>query len=86
MAVESVGGGTSESPLDKAAEVPSCYVLMKISVDTFPDESPSEADMLALAKDLSKSWSGQVIVSRAIVTYEVTPVTSLTWVDEDDKK
>lgn len=75
---------TESSGLDKTNDTPTCTLLMRVSIDNFTGEEPTPDQMTQLAVDLAKSWSGQVMTSKSLITYEVIPIKDFVWLDEDE--
>jgi hypothetical protein len=65
---------------DRGEEVPSCYVLMKITVDTFTGGVLNPKELRDLSTYFAEMLSTQMMTDRAIVTLEGTPVGEFVYV------
>jgi len=69
---------------DKTEEAPSCYVLMKVTVDNFTGDIPTKDDMKKLASYFAQKWSQTYMSDTSLITYEGMPVGEFMWMKEED--
>jgi hypothetical protein len=71
------------SELDVAKELPSIYMVMQLSVDSFAEQDPTQEEINALGRELARLWTGQMMTKKAIVSYKSTVLSSLSWANPD---
>lgn len=54
---------------DIPGELPAVYLVMKLSVDNFTEQDPTQEQLEALGRELAGLWTGQMMTKKAIVSY-----------------
>lgn len=73
------------SELDEVKELPSIYMVMQLSVDSFAEQDPTREELNALGRELARLWTGQMMTKKAIVSYKSTVLNNFFWLDSDGK-
>lgn len=71
------------SEIDTAKELPSIYVLMQLSVESFAEQDPTQEELNALGRELARLWTGQMMTKKAIVSYKATVLSNFFWATPD---
>jgi len=71
------------SELDVAKELPSIYMVMQLSVDSFAEQDPTQEEINALGRELARLWTGQMMTKKAIVSYKSTVLSSFSRANPD---
>lgn len=69
--------------LDVVKELPSIYMVMQLSIDSFAEQDPTQEELNALGRELARLWTGQMMTKTAIVSYKSTVLSNFLWLNPD---
>lgn len=71
-------------PMDKAEEA-CVYVLVKISVDEFEGENPSQEELKRYAFQFAKDASFRVMTASALICHDAAVLDNFVWYDTEEE-